>query len=169
MPTQDPSCHQSLLPSPYAAPNSDSSTESASEMHENTPSSAIGTALRLEVTFRASAEHVYEALLDERKLTAFSGAVARIDSTEGGTFSLVGGRVTGRNVELIPNQRIVQAWHVMPWAAGIYSIVRFELHPTAEGSSLVLDHSGFAPEDLAARTAGWFRVYLDPLRKYLES
>jgi hypothetical protein len=34
---------------------------------------------------------------------------------------------------------------------------------------LVLDHSGFGPEDLAVRTAGWFRVYFDSLRKYLEA
>lgn len=148
--TQRPSYPNFLPPSPYAPP-------------------PIGTALHLEVTYQANAEQVYEALLDERQFAAFSGADARIDRRDGGEFSLVGGRVTGRNVELVPNTRIVQAWHVVPWAAGVYSIVKFDFHPLAEGTRLALDHSGFAPEDLAAREAGWFRVYFDPLRKYLEA
>lgn len=150
MSTQPPSYPNYLPPSPHAPPT-------------------LGTALHLEVAYRASAERLYEALLDERRFTAWSGAEARIERSEGGAFRLVGGRVSGRNIELVANRRIVQAWHVATWAEGAYSIVRFELHPTAEGTRVVLDHSGFAPEDLAARRAGWFRVYLDPLRNDLEA
>ena len=37
--------------------------------------------------------------------------------------------IEGRNVEIIPNQRIVQAWRPSHWDPGVYSIVRFELKP----------------------------------------
>ncbi|SDR57157.1 Activator of Hsp90 ATPase homolog 1-like protein [Rhizobiales bacterium GAS113] len=129
----------------------------------------LGSFVHQELNFKASPERVYEALLDERQFAAFSGSPARVQREEGGAFSLVGGRVTGRNVELIPNRRIVQAWRVVPWEAGIYSIARFELASKGGGTRLVLDHSGFPPEDVAARAVGWQRVYWDPLRKYLES
>lgn len=127
-----------------------------------------GTIVHQEHDFNASPEKVYEALLDERRFAAFSGAPAAIQREEGGSFNLVRGRVTGRNVELVPNRRIVQAWRVVPWEAGIYSIVHFELTPTTTGTHLTLDHSGFPPEDVAARNLGWQRVYFEPLKRYLE-
>ena len=156
---------QFLPPSPYATQTRQPETNL---MTGAAFPPGFGTALHLEVDFRATAARIYETLLDARAFTAFSGAEARIDPSEGGAFSLVGGRVTGRHVELVPPRRIVQAWHVVPWAAGVYSIVKFELQPTDAGTHLSLDHSGFAPEDIAARIAGWCRVYLNPIRKYLD-
>ena len=45
----------------------------------------------------------------------------------GGAFTLFGGHIVGRHIELMPNQRIVQAWRVVDWNPGVYSIVKFEL------------------------------------------
>jgi len=45
----------------------------------------------------------------------------------GGAFSLYGGYLTGRHVELMPNERIVQVWRAGGWDPGAHSIVRFEL------------------------------------------
>ena len=132
-------------------------------------SPSFGSHVHQEHDFAAGPERVYEALLDQRQFAAFSEAPAEIERVPGGSFTLVRGRVTGRNIELIPNQLIVQAWRVVPWEAGIYSIVRFKLCAKGNGTRLVLDHSGFPPEDLVARGRGWRRVYFDPLRKYLDT
>lgn len=132
-------------------------------------SPTLGSYVHQEHDFGADPERVYEALLDETQFAAFSRAPAKIERVAGGSFTLVGGRVTGRNIELIPNRLIVQAWRVVPWQPGIYSIVRFELTAKGDGTHLVLDHSGFPPEDVAARDNGWRRVYFEPLRKYLDA
>lgn len=132
-------------------------------------SPTLGTSVHQEHDFAASRERVYEALLDEGQFAAFSGAPAEIHRVAGGSFALVRGRVTGRIIELIPNRLIVQAWRVVPWQPGIYSIVRFELTAKGDGTHLVLDHSGFPPEDVAARDRGWRRVYFEPLREYLDA
>jgi hypothetical protein len=70
--------------------------------------------------FKAAPKRVYEALTDAQqfqKMELFSVAMKSLDvkskpakiSTEaGGAFSLFGGYVTGRQIELVPNQRIVQ-------------------------------------------------------------
>ncbi len=126
-----------------------------------------------EVDFKASPEQVYEALLDTKQFCEFSvlagefsAKSAQIDRTVGGAFTLFDGHIVGRNVELVPNQRIVQAWRVVDWPAGVYSIVKFELKPQGSGTHLVFDHTGF-PENWRDHLAvGWQSHYWDLLTKY---
>ncbi len=67
---------------------------------------------------KSDPQHIYEALLDAKKFNAFPGAPAEIDRKAGGAFSMFGGQIVGRNIELVPNQRIVQAWRPSPLGAG---------------------------------------------------
>src|SRR5260221_4912741 len=87
----------------------------------------MANAIQQEVVFKASATRVYEALLDAKQFSEFSNAPAEISRDLGGAFSCFGGIISGRNIELLPNRRIVQAWRVAMWPEGLYSIVRFEL------------------------------------------
>src|SRR5258707_9487103 len=89
-----------------------------------------------EIVFLASPKRVYDALLDARQFSQFSGgAPAEIDRKAGGSFSYFGGMISGRNIELKPNQRIVQAWRAGNWPEGVYSVVRFELDVAAADHS----------------------------------
>src|SRR5712691_8952682 len=61
-----------------------------------TPASAASstdTSIHQEVDFKASPARIYEALLDEKQFSAFSGTPAQIQREAGGAFKLVGGRV----------------------------------------------------------------------------
>lgn len=132
----------------------------------------MSNSIRQEVHIKASPDRVYEALLDARRFSAFTGAPAEIDPTSGGAFSCFGGIITGRNVELLSNRRIVQAWRVSMWPEGHYSIVKFELQPQGSQTLLVMDHVGFPPEMRAHLNGehadgGWQRQYWEPLKKYL--
>jgi len=118
-----------------------------------------------EVDFTSSPQRLYEALLDSTKFSAFSGRSAEINREVGGAFSLFGGHIVGRNVELVPNKRIVQAWRVVDWREGVYSIVKFELKAQGSGTHLVFDHTGF-PESLRDHLAeGWESNYWALLKK----
>jgi activator of HSP90 ATPase len=122
-----------------------------------------------EVDLAASPSRVYGILLDEKLFSAFTGASAQIDSAPGGAFSLFQGHppllgVTGRNIEVVPNQRIVQAWRAGEWAAGVYSIVRFEITAKDQGTLILFDQAGIAP---IPPPAAWSKMYWDPLKKYL--
>jgi activator of HSP90 ATPase len=109
---------------------------------------------------------VYQALLDAKQFSAFSGSAADIDGKVGGAFSVFAGHIIGRNVELIPNQRIVQAWRVVTWPEGVYSIARFDLKSQGSGTHVVFDHTGF-PEGLHDHLAeGWQSHYWTLLQKY---
>jgi activator of HSP90 ATPase len=127
-------------------------------------------AIHQEELFAAAPARIYEALLDDKRFASFSRAKAQIDRSAGGTFSVFNGVITGRNIELVPNQRIVQAWRNMPaWPVGLYSIVRFELKLQGGGTLLVLDHTGFPLDEGEAESLarGWPEHYWAPLRKYL--
>lgn len=136
-------------------------------------------AIHQEVSFQATPKRLYEALTDAslfQKVELLSAAKnsldlishpARIQREPGGSFSLFGGYIVGRQLELVPDRRIVQAWRVQNWAPGIYSVVRFQF--TAEGSTtkLVFDHAGFPPGTAEHLAAGWHANYWDPLRRFL--
>jgi len=128
-----------------------------------------GTIIHQSIDFKATPARIYEVLLDARQFSAFTKDTAEIQPQPGGAFRLFGGRIEGRNIELIPNRSIVQAWRPASWAAGVYSIVRFELVSRDAGTRLVLDHAGFAEDKWKGLNEGWPEMYWEPLRKYLNS
>lgn len=125
------------------------------------------TSIHQEIDLKGSPQRVYEALLDSKQFTAFTGAPAEIHREEGGAFSCFGGVIVGRNVELVPGHRIVQAWRSGGWPAGSYSIVKFELAQQGSGTRLVMDHRGFPDGQREHLAAGWKEHYWEPLAKYL--
>ena|ERR1700686_2052707 len=125
-----------------------------------------------EVVLKGSRKRVYEALTDEKKFSQVTDFIMKGASTEigrevGGAFSIFGGMITGRHVELVPEERIVQAWREKDWLAGVYSMVRFQFDDQSSATKLIFDHTGF-PQGAAVHLApGWWSHYWEPLQKYL--
>jgi len=142
--------------------------------------SRTAESIHQEPVFKASRKRVYEALTDARqfeKIVQASGAKsmapggkpAAMSSEAGGAFALFGGYVTGRNIELVPNERIVQAWRAGSWDAGVYSIARFQLVETGAQTKIIFDHAGFPKGTAEHLAAGWKANYWEPLRTVLAS
>lgn len=130
--------------------------------------SRTAEAIHQEVSFKAAPPRLYEALLDDKQFAQVTGGQATIlDRAEGGAFLLFGARIKGRNVELVANQRIVQAWRSEGWPRGVYSIVRFELQAEGTGTRLVFDHTGFPVGQADHLSQGWKTNYWDPLARFL--
>jgi|HubBroStandDraft_2_1064218.scaffolds.fasta_scaffold21766_2 activator of HSP90 ATPase len=137
-------------------------------------------AITQEPIFQASRKRVYEALTDALqfdKVMRLSAAMrsmatgtkrAEISGDPGGTFSLFGGYVSGRQIELVPNERIVQAWRAESWKPGDYSIVRFELIEQGATTKIEFDHRGFPDGTGDHLAGGWKENYWEPLTKYFE-
>lgn len=133
-----------------------------------------------ETVFKATRKRVYDALTDAKQfqqVTQLSAAVksgmapgnvpAEIRNEAGGAFSLFGGYISGRNIELVPNERIVQAWRAGSWGPGIYSIARFELVEQGAETKIAFDHTGFPKGDAEHLAEGWRTNYWEPLAKFL--
>jgi activator of HSP90 ATPase len=147
-----------------------SESEGAQEKIKEPQSAGIEgllTYLHQEIDIKASRHRVYEALLDSKQFAAFTGMPAEIDRQPGGGFSIFGGLIAGRNVELVSEQRIVQAWRPTDWDAGVYTLVKFELKDWASQTKLILDHTGFPEGNFRHLDSGWYLRYWEPLRKFL--
>src|SRR6202166_1673136 len=133
-----------------------------------------------EVVFKAGRKRVYEALTDARQfdhvvqlsdarktLMPPGAPPTQISPEVGGAFSTFGGLIVGRHIELVPNERIVQAWRPAYWKPGVFSIVKFELTDSGSETKLVLDHRGFPDGGGKSLLDGWNKNYWEPLAKYL--
>ena len=138
------------------------------------PDSPKDIIIHQEEDFKVNPQKVYQALLSSKEFSAstkksfdaFSENSAVIDPKLGGTFSLFDGHIIGRILELVPNTRIVEAWRVVDWPEGIYSIARFQLTSQGSGTHLSFDHVGF-PAGLKEHLAtGWQEHYWDALNNY---
>ncbi len=120
-------------------------------------------------TFTASAKDLYEAIMDSRKHSRFTGAPAKISAKVGGAFSVHGGYATGRNLELKPNKEIIQSWHASDWPADHYSMVTFAFSPAGKGKTkLTFTHAGVPEDQIADIKQGWIDYYWTPLKKMFE-
>ena len=142
--------------------------------------SRTAESIHQEPVFKAAPKRVYEALTDPKQFdkVAHLGAAmqagmalgnkpTQIDREPGGLFTLFGGHIIGRQIELVPNERIVQAWRVVTWSPGVYSIAKFELNEQGSGTRLIFDHVGFPDGQGQHLAEGWKGNYWEPLEKYL--
>lgn len=126
------------------------------------------SSIHQEVVFEASPKRIYEILMDSKEHASMTGGgAADISQDVGGAFSCHGGAISGRNVELVPGERIVQAWRVANWAPGVYTLVRFELRSHGKATRVVLDHTGVPDDQKPHLDAGWHARYWEPLKAYL--
>lgn len=137
-------------------------------------------AIHQEPVFKASPKRVYDALTETAqfdKVIELSGAMksmqnlgnkpTQISREVGGAFTLFGGYITGRHVELMPGRRIVQAWRAGSWDPGVYSIAKFELVEQGSATKIVFDHTGFPKGAAEHLASGWKEHYWEPLAKLL--
>jgi activator of HSP90 ATPase len=88
------------------------------------------------VFFDATPDAIYDALLDPRKHSEFTGSPATTSARVGATFTAWDGYITGKNLELVKGRKIVQEWKTTEWPDG-YPVSRLEFTspPRREGQS----------------------------------
>lgn len=128
----------------------------------------MGKAFKQTVTFKAAPHAVYEALMDEKKHAAFTGGDTEISRKVGGKFTLYGGDIEGKNLELTPDKKIVQSWRYSDWPEGHYSTATFALEPTEKGTRLVFTQTGVPDEKYEDIKQGWKDYYWGPMKEMLE-
>lgn len=123
--------------------------------------------IRQTVTFKTSPHDVYEALMDSRRHATFTGGTAKISRKVGGAFSVFDGYAQGRNLELVPDRKIVQTWRASDWPAGHTSTVMFLLKKVAGGTRLTFTHAGVPADQYASVKQGWIEFYWTPMKTFL--
>ncbi|MHA2401323.1 MAG: SRPBCC domain-containing protein [Promethearchaeota archaeon] len=117
-----------------------------------------------EILIRSTTHEIYEAFMDSKIHSKFTESKAVISREVGGKFSVFEGALTGKNVDLIQDKKIVQTWRSEGenWPKGYYSTITIDLEPVDEGTLIV-------PEDAYESVKeGWTTYYWDPLKELLE-
>jgi activator of HSP90 ATPase len=120
------------------------------------------------ITFKASPHDVYEALMDSKKHAAFTGGKASISRKVGGKYSAYDHYITGKNLELVPDKKIIQSWRAVDWAEGVFSTITFTLTPIPEGTRLNFTHEDVPEGTEEEFIQGWIDNYWEPMKVYLE-
>ena len=121
------------------------------------------------VIIPATPMEVYEAYVDGKKQTEFTGSKAISDTKVGGEFTAWDGYIKGKYLDLEPGRKIVQEWISTDFVEGT-TPSRFEiaLKEVKGGTELTMIHSG-VPENAAEDIGqGWKDYYWEPMKKYFK-
>ncbi len=127
--------------------------------------------IRQKAWFNTTPHEVYEFLMDSKKHCQLGGE-CKISRKVGGKLNISDGYIVGENVELIPDEKIVQKWRPMEdcWPEGHYSIVTFKLAPIKGkgGTGLTFTQTGVPAECGDRFDSGWRDYYWTPMKELLE-
>jgi uncharacterized protein YndB with AHSA1/START domain len=121
----------------------------------------------LTTTIPASPEEIYQAWLDSLGHSEMTGGAASMSDQVGAAVSAWDGYISGRNLELVPGERIVQSWRTIEFADEHGdSVITVVLQEIGEGTLLTLEHSNVPDEHRSYEEGGWQQNYFEPMVAY---
>jgi activator of HSP90 ATPase len=110
----------------------------------------------------ATPEKVFEALVDSEIIQIWSGDEAKMGADVGDSFTLWGGQMFGKNLEVVKNKKLVQEWNYDQWDAP--SKVTFTLKPKGKKTVVELLHEDVPEKSLKSIEEGWDQYYLGAMK-----
>ena len=124
--------------------------------------------IKQSVYFNASPHDVFELLVDSKEHAAFTGAEATVSRKTGGRFTAYDGWIDGKNLDIVTDKRIVQAWRGKDWQPGYFSRVEFKLTKKGKGCQLIFVHRGVPDSKYRDINQGWKHNYWEKMKEYLK-
>lgn len=112
---------------------------------------------------------VWKALTDIEYINSWGGGPAKMDDKKGTKFSLWDGEIWGENLEVIPNNKLVQHWYSKGELPNKPSTVTFTLTDEDGKTELEMVQKDVPDAFEKDLDNGWRDFYLVPLKNYLES
>lgn len=125
--------------------------------------------IRQKVIVAAKPIEIYEAFVNAKKHSAFTGSKATGEGKVGGKFTAWDGYISGKFLELDEGKKIVQEWITTEWPEG-YPPSRFELtfREVKDGTEVLMVHSDVPAEQAGELEEGWNESYWNPLKTYFK-
>lgn len=110
---------------------------------------------------------VYQAFVDAKTHTAFTGAGASFERREGGRFSSSDGYITGKFLRLQNSRRIVQEWKTSEWPADAPpSLLELRFVPRENGTEVQMVQTQVPAAQAHRYRKGWTDHFWTPLKQY---
>jgi len=134
------------------------------EKKEDPKANSKTKTISMKLSFDSSPELLYQCLVDDQRLSFFTQSAAQMERKEGGRFSLFGGQITGTNVTLEENKKIVQKWRFQSWPAEHYSTVNIQLVPNDRTTVVTLEQTDVPSSDFERTKGGWEQFFWSRIR-----
>ena len=128
------------------------------------------TTIKQKVTILSvSPQEVYEAYVDPRKHSEFTGSKTTGEPVVGGKYTAWDGYIFGKYLELDEGKRVVQEWTTTDWVEG-YGPSKLELSfaGVADGTEVCMVHSNVPKAKADEIAEGWIEFYWNPLKTYFK-
>ncbi len=123
--------------------------------------------LTVSTTLSATPKQIYTAWLSSKGHTAMTGGEAKCNATIGKTFTAWDGYITGKNMELEPNKRIVQLWRTSEFPENAPdSRLEILLEAVKGGTKMTLHHTNIPKGQKQQYKQGWQDHYFTPMKSY---
>ncbi len=114
----------------------------------------------------ASPQAVYRSWLDSEGHSEMTGSPAKASAEIGGSFEAWEGYISGKNLELEPGKRILQAWRTTEFdPSDEDSLLEVVLEAADDGTKVTINHSRL-PADGEQYLQGWIDFYFQPMKEY---
>jgi activator of HSP90 ATPase len=124
--------------------------------------------VRQSVTFKATAEELFKIFTDSKKHSAATGAPAKVSRQAGARWSAFGGQIGGRNLMVVPEKLVVQAWRASHWKkSDLDSILIIRFSGSGKGGRVDLVHTNLPDHDVKGVSQGWPNYYWKPWKAFL--
>ena len=122
----------------------------------------------IKLTFPVAPDTIYNAWLNSDEHSKMTGAPASIKPMPHTEFTAWDGYIFGKNLKLIPGEKIVQSWRTTDFAKEDEdSEIEIILTETEEGCELILIHSRI-PDNQPDYKQGWMDFYFEPMKIYFQ-
>jgi len=129
---------------------------------------ALSAPIRQSIVLKAAPDELFDTFLDARRHSAMTGAPAKISRRAGAAFTAFGGQLRGRNLLVVPNRMIVQAWRSRHWkTSDPDSILILCFGRSPGGCRIDLVHVNVPAHDRKGVSQGWPKYYWKPWKKHL--
>ena len=122
--------------------------------------------LRRTYHIKASPEEIFNAMTNPLTIELWTGYPAAIQPEANTEFTLWDGDISGMNLEIVKDQKIVQEWYFADNPE--QSVVTIELTIQDEKTQVELKHTNIPDEAFENIEEGWNKYYFGTLKKYLE-
>ena len=120
-------------------------------------------------TVPATPAQIYEAWLDGDLHAKMTGGGATCEPEVGGAFTAWDGYITGVNLALEPDQRLLQRWRSSEFDDNdADSLLEVLLRAVDGGTEIVFRHSEIPDGQGASYEQGWVDHYLEPMCAFFE-
>jgi activator of HSP90 ATPase len=113
---------------------------------------------------KAEPSDVYAALTNPYTIELWSGYPAQMNTEPGSEFSMWDGDIAGKNLEFIPDKKVVQEWYFGDQPEK--SIVSITISPDRENSIVTVEHSNIPDAEFNSIAEGWSEYYFEAISSF---